>query len=252
MIKIKTKLLFRVNVLGCLLFVLMLNPWINSHAIPMTYGVTVSTEGEELNRLLNQLTSILEDEDAIIIQIDESKTNDRVSKVIEKFQNIIPKNKLHVFYASLNRDFGGFKNKLLDTARQLGSTYFFQLDADEYLSDPLIKNLKWYISKNEDVDLFWVPRANYYVDIEGFPDEFKHKDKFIYPGPQARIMNLVNPDIKYFRKIHESITGFKKEVFLPHEIESNCWDIIHIKTAKDQFSRVDFYRSLENEDEYKH
>ena len=231
-----------------LLFFFLFN---NAHAIPITYGITVSTESEELNRLLNQLKSNLEDEDMIIVQIDDSNTNKSVQKVINKFKEQIQSPKFVVLRFALNKDFATFKNNLLNNARKYKRNYFFQLDADEYLSDPLIKNFKWFISKNPHIDLIKVPRANYYVNSEEDPPireimekEFDALGRFRYQDSQSRIFNLANPEIKFIDKIHEKIVGFKKSAELPYKSQGISWDIIHIKTYKDQAKANDLYKQI--------
>jgi glycosyltransferase involved in cell wall biosynthesis len=52
----------------------------------------------------------------------------------------------------LNGDFATFKNKLLEKA---SSKYIFQIDADEYPKEKLIKNLKNFYLKTERVIALW-------------------------------------------------------------------------------------------------
>lgn len=219
-------------------------------AVSVTYGITVCNEAEELKRLLKQLSDNLDDEDIIIVQTDRSNTTKEVEKVIKKFKKIFSSSQFYVIKKSLNENFAGFKNNLLKYAGKEESDFLFLLDADEYLSDALMRNLKWYLSINKDVECFRMARANYYVNLEEDP-EYKQAiagglddmGRFLYMDEKTRIINLKNQNIRYEGKVHEEITGCQKTLMLPYD-KGNCWEIIHIKTPKKQRKQNELYAKI--------
>jgi glycosyltransferase involved in cell wall biosynthesis len=122
----------------------------------ISYGITVCDEYEELDHLLYSMHPLLEDSDEIIILRDISKTNSKVTKVIESHRDIY-KNQLIVVEARLNNDFATFKNQLLTWAT---GDYLFQIDADETPNPILIGNLKSILEANKEIDCYYIPRIN--------------------------------------------------------------------------------------------
>ncbi|PWU06424.1 MAG: hypothetical protein C5B43_01785 [Verrucomicrobia bacterium] len=220
------------------------------YGVSLIYGITVCTEAEELKRLLKQIKENLDDPDKIIVQVDSSNTNQEVSKVVKRFKKELSSSQFYVVEKSLDGDFGKFKNNVLSVARKKGGDFVFLLDADEYLSSALMMNLKWYLSINSDVECMLLARANYYVDLDYYP-EFKKENegglddmgRFLYMDQKLRIVNLKNSRIKYKGKIHEEIEGCTEKKLLP-VAKGNCWEIIHIKTPKKQMEQNELYKEL--------
>lgn len=214
-------------------------------AQPITYGITVSTESSELNRLLKQLNDNFESDDKILVQVDKDSYTTEVINVIEKYKKIIPENQFKVIFFPLNKDFSAFKNNLLKNAGSSG--YIFQIDADEVLSFSLMQNLKYYLDQNNDADMIYVPRANYYINTDEdkeFEKNYKaHSDdlgRFNYPDTQGRIIKLSNKNIAFVGKIHERVEGAQRVISMPQN-KSQSYDLIHIKTLKKQKRSDDFY-----------
>jgi hypothetical protein len=226
--------------------------------IPIVYGVTVCNEYVELERLLKQLTRNIDKNDKIIIQVDNLSSNDKVTKVIEEYKTIISPNQFKVIYFNLDNHFANFKNNLLKNSGTEG--YFFQIDADEYLSDSLMKNLKFYLANNLDADLILVPRANYYINDEIVKDEklsrILHKiykkiktnsyGMYRWPSMQPRIINLSNPNLHYIKKVHETITGAQVTKEIPSDIIIDGMYLVHIKTFQKQETQKEYYKNTFN------
>ena len=79
--------------------------------INITYGITVCNEDEELDRLLTHLIPLIDDEDEILILRDITKTNSKVTKVLEAHTTHFP-NRIRTIERLLNKDFAAFKNDL--------------------------------------------------------------------------------------------------------------------------------------------
>lgn len=233
-----------------IIFLLLLIFNFQVQAIPVTYAITVSNESEELKRLLKQVSSNLDEEDKILIQVDKDNHSKAVLQVINNFGNKVASNQYKVIYFPLNNNFAAFKNNLLANAGKKG--FMLQLDADEVLSFSLMQNFKYFLAQNEDADLIKIPRANYHINMEESL-EFQQMDKnlsdelgrFRYPDLQSRLMRLDNKKLRYNGALHESLLGVKKIVIMPHSGNNQNWDLIHIKTMKKQRIADKLYKQIE-------
>jgi hypothetical protein len=140
-----------------------------------------------------------------------------------------------------NNDFASFKNKLKDLCTK---DWVFFIDADEYLSKGLSKNIHEILDINEGiVDVISIPRIN---TVEGLTRE--HIDKwrwFVddngwinYPDYQTRIC-ANKKDIKWVNKVHERLSGWKTITNLPEGYE-----LLHPKTIDRQERQNNFYDTL--------
>lgn len=205
----------------------------------ISYCTSVHNEHQELNRLLTQLTKEIDEEDEIIIQGDQGKVTDEVVSVLHKFKK--DKRLKYVEYP-LKKNFADFKNNLL---KNCTGDYFFNIDADEYPTEFLLKNIKIIIEQNPEIDLFRVPRINI---VEGLTREYLFEHKWTlnshgwvnFPDKQSRI-GKVNKNIRWINPVHETIVGIKSYVDLPEE-EDYC--LIHRKTLERQISQNNFYKTI--------
>lgn len=126
----------------------------------ISYAIPVWNEAVELDRLLNQLVSSKEAEDEIVVQCDEGNTTQEVYAVVSKYDRDIK-----VVQFPLKGNFAAFKNNL---KKSCTGDWIFQIDADEYLSEDLAKNLRSILIDNPTIDVFLVPRIN---TVEGLTDE---------------------------------------------------------------------------------
>lgn len=208
--------------------------------IKITYGITVCNESEELNRLLTTLMPLIDDEDEILVLRDITKTNSKVTKVIDDHTNLNP-NRIRTIEKILNKDFASFKNTLIEHSK---GDYLFQIDADEVPSEFLIENIKPIIEVNKDVDCFYIPRVN---KVFGITKEHIQKwgwrvdehNRINYPDPQMRLFKL-NKEIKWKNKVHEVLDNYEITTILPYE-EDEDFCLYHLKDIKKQEEQNKFY-----------
>ena len=203
----------------------------------ISYAIPVCNEYKEIEYLLQYLIKNVREGDEIIVQCDEGNTTTEVYKVLNKCAD-----RVKIIEFPLNNDFAAFKNNLKDNC---SGDYIFQIDADEYPEEYLMKHVDWVINNNPDVDIFWVPRIN---KVNGLTQE--HIDKWgwrvdpkgriNFPDYQCRILKNT-PDIKWKNKVHEVLTGYKTESQLPANDE---FCIHHLKDIKRQESQNNFYNTL--------
>jgi len=205
----------------------------------ISFAITAWNEHAELERLLDQLVTIIKPGDEIMLQIDTTATPE-VKKVADKY-NVGQKFEFHRIYSSLNNDFATFKNNVKDHCTR---DWVFFIDADEYLSDGLAENIHEILETNQGlVDLIAVPRINtvkgltrnhidkwrWFVDDNGWVN---------YPDYQTRIC-ANKKEIKWVNKVHERLTGWKTVANLPEG-----YDLIHPKTIDRQEKQNAFYEKI--------
>ena len=204
----------------------------------ISYAITACNEHVELERLLDQLNEHIRPEDEIIVQLDNTAT-DEVKEVAEKY-NVGTKYDYHRIFFGLNGDFSSFKNNLKEHCSR---DYIFQIDADEYLSEELILSLPQILEMNPDVELYAIPRIN---TVKGLTSEHINKWGWYinengwinYPDYQTRILKNI-PEIKWINKVHERLVGAKEIVPLPEG-----YDLIHPKTIEKQEKQNNYYDTL--------
>jgi hypothetical protein len=205
----------------------------------ISFAITAHNEHVELERLLDQLVTIIKSKDEIMVQLDSTAT-DEVKKVANKY-NVGRDFEYHRIFASLNGDFATFKNNLKNHCTR---DWIFFIDADEYLSEGLADNIHEILNTNQGlVDLIAVPRIN---TVEGLTRS--HIDKwrwFVddngwvnYPDYQTRIC-ANKPEINWVNKVHERLMGWKTIANLPEG-----YDLIHPKTIERQEKQNNFYNTL--------
>jgi glycosyltransferase involved in cell wall biosynthesis len=200
----------------------------------ISYAITACNEYKELDHLLSQLTKTISSDDEIIVQLDSDNFTQEVEQVVEKYSNITR------IYFALNNDFSVFKNNL---KKHCIKDYIFFIDADEYLSEDLIRDIKLIISENIHTQLFLVPRIN---TVEGLTQEHiqnwgwnvNDKGWVNFPDYQTRVVKN-EPEIVWKNKVHEQLSGFKLYASLPDE-----YCLIHPKTIEKQERQNNFYNLL--------
>ena len=200
----------------------------------ISYAITACNEHVELERLLNQLSSSIRDEDEIVVQMDFTATNE-VKDVVNKY-------KLMNYFHPLNGDFATFKNNLSSLCTK---DYIFQIDADEYPHPELIPLLPSILEANDDTDVFLVPRIN---TVEGLTEQHikqwgwnvDHHNRVNFPDYQWRVWRNV-PTIKWINKVHERLDGFGLYTNFP-PLEEMC--LYHPKDIKRQEKQNAFYGQI--------
>jgi glycosyltransferase involved in cell wall biosynthesis len=198
----------------------------------ISYAITACNEHVELDRLLNQLSSSIRDEDEIVVQMDITAT-DEVKAVVNKY-------KLMSYFHPLNKDFATFKNNLKSLCTK---DYIFQIDADEYLSEELLTYLPAILEDNHRVEMFSIPRIN---TVEGLTEQHvrqwgwrvDERGWVNYPDYQNRILKN-KPEIHWVNKVHEKIIGAMTTTEIPPGL-----DLIHPKTIKRQEKQNNYYNTI--------
>lgn len=201
----------------------------------ISYAITAHNEAEELNRLLKQLTDEKDPEDEIIVQLDDTAT-DKVKFVVDCFA-------IKSITFPLNKDFASFKNNIKNNCT---GDYIFFIDADEYLSEHLLKLLKQVLQVNTEVDCYGVPRVN---TVKGLTEDHikmwgwrvDEKGKVNWPDYQTRICKNI-PEINWVGKVHEKLEGYKMFSLFPADYED--WALIHPKDIARQEKQNQYYSTI--------
>ena len=206
--------------------------------VSISYGITVNNETEEIKKLLDILIPLVDRNDEIIVLQDISNENLEVTSILKSYGT-----KIKRVESQLNGDFSTFKNNLISHATK---RYLFQIDADEYPKDKLIKNLKWFLIKKINYDCFIVPRINIVKgitesDIKHWNWNVNEKGYINFPDFQNRVFKL-GKNIRWQNKIHEVLINFKRVKKMPSYNEDYC--LVHIKSIDRQRNQNAFYDTL--------
>ena len=201
----------------------------------ISYAITAHNEAEELNRLLKQLTEGKQGEDEIMIQLDDTAT-DKVKFVVDAYP-------VKSITFPLNKDFAAFKNNL---KKNCTGDYIFFIDADEYLSEHLLKLVRQVLEANDSVECYGVPRVN---TVKGLTEEHiktwhwrvDEKGRVNWPDYQTRICKNV-PSIQWVGKVHERLEGWKTSSIFPAEFED--WALYHPKDIQRQELQNSLYNTI--------
>ena len=204
----------------------------------ISYAITVCDELQEIKRLVPFLLEHKRPEDEIIVLFDQKNGTDEVIDFLLPF-NKLPHVQTWRGMVFVN-DFAIWKNKLNDYC---SGDYILQLDADEMITEELIKMLPAILESNSEVDLFVLPRIN---TVEGITEEHINKwgwkqdeqGRINFPDWQGR---LYRKGLNWYGKVHERIIGGQKFSSLPVD-EEYC--IQHHKTIDRQEKQNKYYSSL--------
>lgn len=201
----------------------------------LVYGITVCDEKEEVLRLLKQISENTDDK--IVVQMDCNKFSDVLFDEIAKYTH-------KVYCAPFKNDFAEFKNELIYNCISYNADFIFQLDADEMITEKMIKNIKDIISSmREGADLIYVGRKNI---VKGITEEHIKKwnwtiDEFgriNMPDFQGRIFRS---NLRWINKVHEKIDcPLNRTAFLNDE----DYFLIHEKTIERQEKQNERYQNI--------
>jgi glycosyltransferase involved in cell wall biosynthesis len=205
----------------------------------ISYAITVCDELQEIKRLVPFLLEHKRPEDEIIVLFDQKNGTDEVIDFLLPF-NRLPHVQTWRGMVFVN-DFAIWKNKLNDYC---SGDYILQLDADEMITEELIKMLPTILESNSEVDLFVLPRIN---TVEGITEEHINKwgwkqdeqGRINFPDWQGR---LYRKGLNWHGKVHEKIIGAKKYSIMPED-EGFC--ILHPKTIERQERQNNFYSKIQ-------
>lgn len=200
----------------------------------ISYLVTCSTETITLTNLLERLSMVLLPGDEVVVVMDTDTENSNTNDILSKYSD-----KFRIIKHALAKNYGSHKNW---GAEQCVGDYIFQIDSDELPADYILgENLHSIIEANVNVDLIYVPRIN---DFKGVTEEHAkqwgwrltesptYKRPVVnFPDYQPRIFQNVPDRIKWDRRLHEKIEGYKSFATLPAEEE---YALYHDKTIETQ------------------
>jgi hypothetical protein len=205
----------------------------------ISFAITVSKELNEIKQLVPFLLKHKRPQDEIVILFDQKNGEQDV------LDFLLPYNKLPNVQTwrglDFDYNFADWKNKL--NSYCVGD-YIFQLDADEMISEYMVKNVNEIISMNEEVELFFLPRINL---VDGITQD--HIDKWNwrvddlgrinFPDFQGRIYKK---GMEWMGRVHERIVGVKYYSLLPSDEESYC--IKHYKNITKQEQQNNLYSRI--------
>lgn len=210
--------------------------------VSISYCITACNEHDELTKLLNLLSNHIKPEDQIVIQVDQDNVTNEVLRVAEYAMLRSLGDKLVKF--PLNKDFAAFKN---NANSHCTKDFIFQIDADEFPDESLLENIHEIIESNDQVDLFVIPRKN---TVEGLTDNHikqwnwnvDQEGLVNWPDYQMRLYKRCS-DIKWQRKVHEFISGYKRMSYLPDDKSLNLC-LHHPKKIDRQEKQNKFYETI--------
>jgi hypothetical protein len=205
----------------------------------ISFAITVSKEIDEIKQLVPFLLKNKRPQDEIVILFDQKNGDQDV------LDFLLPYNKLPNVQTwrglDFDYNFADWKNKL--NSYCVGD-YIFQLDADEMISEYMVKNVNEIISMNEEVELFFLPRIN---TVDGITQDHINKwnwrvddlGRINFPDFQGRIYKK---GMEWRGRVHERIVGTKFYSLLPSDEESYC--IKHYKNITKQEQQNDLYSKI--------
>jgi glycosyltransferase involved in cell wall biosynthesis len=221
--------------------------------VNISFAITVCNEDKELDRLLNQLKTCVIEGDEVVIQVDNSNTNEEVFKIISNFEGVYSpitsrkKDKIvsvTKIFSNLNGDFASFKNGI---KKRCTKGWIFFIDADEEVNQDQIHLIREIIELNQDkVEVMLVPRVNI---VEGLTQQHinkwrwnvNEKNWINWPDYQFRICKNI-PEIQWKNKVHEVLTGYKSLAPLP---DAEVVALRHIKTIEKQEKQNSLYDNIQ-------
>ncbi len=114
----------------------------------ISFAITVCNEIDEIKRLVPFLLEKKRIEDEIVVLFDEKNGNPEILDFLLPF-NILPNVQTWRGFG-FEGNFAEWKNKLNEYCR---GDYIYQLDADEMISEYMVKNLHEILKLNPNVDL---------------------------------------------------------------------------------------------------
>jgi glycosyltransferase involved in cell wall biosynthesis len=205
----------------------------------ISFGITVSTELNEIKELLPFILKNKKQKDEIIVLYDEKNGNPEVLDFLLPFNN---KPNVQTWRSNdWNNNFADWKNKLNSYCT---GDYILQLDADEMINEYLVKNIYEIVSLNPEIDLYYLPRIN---TVEGITEEHIKKwgwninnlGHINHPDYQGR---LYKKGLMWAGKVHEKIINHSKYGVLPENIIE--YSIIHNKNIIKQEKQNNYYNKL--------
>ncbi|MEK9767328.1 MAG: glycosyltransferase [Betaproteobacteria bacterium] len=201
----------------------------------ISFAITCHNEGNDLERLLLQISKVATEQDEIIV-LDDYSTDFETCAILAQWSD-----RVNIEQHALNDDFAEHKNYLNSLCTK---DWILQLDADEFLGSNLEKYVHYLVDHNE-TDLMWIPRVN---KVEGITQQdlinyrwrVDEEGRIMWPDYQGRLYRN-KEELQWIGRVHERIEGNQNFTHLPLE---NDWAIHHYKTIEKQRQQNEFYNEL--------
>lgn len=191
----------------------------------LSYLITSHNETDSLDLLLSKLIQYKKDNNEIVL-LDDYSDNPGTVSIIEKH-----KQSINFHQKKLQNDYGAHKNYGISLCK---GEWVFQIDADELPTDTLLENIDVILQSNSNNETLWLPRLNYFVGVTQKDIEmwgWNYQDGMInFPDYQSRLYKNL-PHIRYERRLHEKVEGYKSYAFIPPQKDIA---LIHNKTIEKQ------------------
>ena len=208
----------------------------------LSYLITSHNETTSLDKLLNKLI-LFKKENHEIVLLDDYSNNQETINIIQRY-----KNNINFYQKKLERDYGAHKNYGISLCK---GKWIFQIDADECPTDILLENINEILELNNSNEAIWLPRLNYFHGVtqqDVMTWGWNYNDGMInFPDYQTRLYKNLS-HIRYERRLHEKVEGYKSHVFMPAQKEIA---LIHEKTIEKQRQTNIRYNQVFTEEENK-
>lgn len=205
----------------------------------ISFAITVSNELNEIKQLVPFLLEHKRPQDEIVILFDEKNGNKEILDFLLPF-NIKPNVQTWRSF-DFNHNFAEWKNLLNSYCT---GDYIFQLDADEMITEYMVKNISEIVSMNDEVGLFFLPRINI---VNGITEDHINRwgwrvddlGRINFPDYQGRVYKK---DLMWQGRVHERIVGTNIYSLLPSDEFEYC--IKHYKDITRQEKQNELYSKL--------
>jgi len=208
----------------------------------LSYLITSHNETASLDKLLDKLVKSKKENHEIVL-LDDYSDNKETLSIIEKF-----KDKVSFYQKKLDRDYGAHKNYGISLCK---GKWIFQIDADEYPTDTLLENIDEILESNNNNEAIWLPRLNYFQGVTQQDTMMwgwqLHDGMINFPDYQSRLYKNLS-HIRYERRLHEKVEGYKSYVFIPAQKDIA---LVHEKTIEKQRQTNIKYNQLFTQEENK-
>lgn len=206
----------------------------------ISYLVTSHNETDCLDFLLSKLIKHKKDNHEIVL-LDDYSDDPKTLSIFEKY-----KDKINFYQKKLDRNYGAHKNYGISLCK---GKWIFQIDADECPTDLLLENINEILESNGENEVIWLPRLNYFIgvtneDINAWGWNL-YDGMINFPDYQSRLYRNTS-HIRYQRRLHEKVEGYKSYVFIPAQKDIA---LIHEKTIEKQRQTNMKYNQLFTQDE---
>ena len=206
----------------------------------ISYAIPVCNEFIEIQRLLSFLIDHKRDEDEIVVLYDSVNGDPEIETYLRAMN--VEKSLFRWFPYKFDGDFAAMKNRLNGAC---AGDYIFQIDADEMITEYMVRLLPQILAVNTETDLIRVPRVN---KVEGLTEAHVQKWGWLvdsrgrvnWPDMQWRIYRN-DPRIRWHGKVHEKIIGHATHAILPLEEDLA---LQHFKTIERQEKQNNYYDTL--------